>query len=431
MDTHSFGSDPEPGGERRSTVSLTVLDPSLSLDPKRNGSTRLTRLPVRKARGKSARRVQSAGEVFRQTFFGEASKDEWNDWRWQLRKRIRDLDGLERIFHLSVDEQTAVREIGGHLPVGITPYYASIIDRYDPEDPIRRTMIPLPGEYQTGPGEADDPLAEDSFMPVPGLVHRYPDRVLFLVTNFCATYCRYCTRARMVGQTGEYHFNPRQYEEAIGYIQSHPEIRDVLLSGGDPLTMSDDRIEWILSRLHAIPHVEFLRIGSKIPAVLPQRITPAFCSMLRRYHPFWMSIHFMHPSELTPEVAVACGRLADAGVPLGAQIVLTRGVNDDVETMKRLLLGLLKIRVRPYYIYQCDPISGSAHLRTPIEKGLEIIAGLRGFITGYAVPTFVVDAPGGGGKIPLYPDTMVGREGDYAIFRNYEGKEFRYYDPRG
>ncbi|MBU1983279.1 KamA family radical SAM protein, partial [bacterium] len=295
--------------------------------------------------------------------------------------------------------------------------------------PIRRTMIPLPGEFHVGPGEADDPLAEDAFMPVPGLVHRYPDRVLFLVTNFCATYCRYCTRARMVGQTGEFHFNPNQYEQGIAYIEAHAEIRDVLLSGGDPLTMSDNRIEWILARLHAIPHVEFLRIGSKIPAVLPQRITRGLCRMLRRYHPLWMSIHFMHPTELTSEVAEACGRLADAGIPLGAQIVLARGVNDDVETMKQLVLGLLRIRVRPYYIYQCDPISGSAHLRTPIEKGLEIIAGLRGFITGYAVPTFVLDAPGGGGKIPVSPGTLIRRDGDYAVFRNYEGKEFRYYDP--
>ncbi|MGB2985109.1 MAG: KamA family radical SAM protein [Phycisphaerae bacterium] len=339
------------------------------------------------------------------------------------------LAGLERVFRLSPDERTAVQAIGGHLPVAVTPYYASLIDRENPNDPIRRTMIPLPGEFHIGPGEADDPLAEDAFMPVPGLVHRYPDRVLFLVTNFCATYCRYCTRARMVGRTGEYHFNPNQYEKAIAYVEAHAEIRDVLISGGDPLTMSDDRIEWILSRLHAIPHIEILRIGSKIPAVLPQRITPGLCRMLRRYHPLWMSIHFMHPAELTSEVAEACGRLADAGIPLGAQIVLARGVNDDVETMKRLVLGLLRIRVRPYYIYQCDPISGSAHLRTPIEKGLEIIAGLRGFITGYALPTFVLDAPGGGGKIPVSPDTPIRRDGDYAVFRNYEGKEFRYYDP--
>jgi lysine 2,3-aminomutase len=233
----------------------------------------------------------------------------------------------------------------------------------------------------------------------------------------------------MVGHTGEFHASQTQYQMAIDYIAAHPEIRDVLLSGGDPLTMADDRLEWILSRLRAIEHVEFLRIGTKVPAVMPQRITPNFVAMLRRYHPIWMSIHFMHPSELTPEVVQACERLADAGIPLGSQTVLTRGVNDDVETMKELMHRLLKARVRPYYIYQCDPISGSSHLRTPIEKGLEIVEGLRGHTTGYAVPTFVVDAPGGGGKIPLLPNYMVGRDGDDVLLRNFEGEIYRYPDP--
>jgi lysine 2,3-aminomutase len=290
-------------------------------------------------------------------------------------------------------------------------------------------MIPVHGELIRTPGEADDPLGEEGDSAVPGLVHRYPDRVLFLVTNFCATYCRYCTRARMVGHTGEFHASHRQYQAAIDYIAAHPQIRDVLLSGGDPLTMADDRLEWVLSRLHAIEHVEFLRIGTKVPAVMPQRITPAFVEMLRRYHPLWMSIHFMHPSELTPEVVQACERLADAGIPLGSQTVLTRGVNDDVDTMKELMHRLLKARVRPYYIYQCDPISGSSHLRTPIEKGLEIVDGLRGHTTGYAVPTFVVDAPGGGGKIPLLPNYLVGRDGNDVLLRNFEGEVYRYPDP--
>ncbi|MCO6437181.1 MAG: KamA family radical SAM protein [Phycisphaerae bacterium] len=429
MDEHSCGSEPEPGGYRPIVASLTVLDNTPPILPPRNGNARRRRSTGQRARAPGAEQPSPIIDEFRRNFYPEATIEEWSDWRWQLRKRIRELDGLERIFSLSTDEHSAVEALGGRLPVGITPYYAALIDRSDADDPLRRTMIPLPGEFITGPGEADDPLAEDAYMPVPGLVHRYPDRVLFLVTNFCATYCRYCTRARLVGQTGEYHFNARQYEEGIEYIRSHPQIRDVLLSGGDPLTMSDDRIEWILSRLHDIQHVEFLRIGSKIPVVLPQRITPALCNMLRRYHPFWLSIHFMHPSEITPEVARACGRLADAGIPLGAQIVLTRGVNDDVDTMKRLVLGLLRIRVRPYYIYQCDPIAGSAHLRTPIEKGLEIVSGLRGYVTGYAVPTFVVDAPGGGGKIPIYPETLAGRDGEFVVLRNYEGKTFRYYDP--
>ena len=238
-----------------------------------------------------------------------------------------------------------------------------------------------------------------------------------------------CTRARLVGKTGEYHFNFAQYERAIEYLKAHTQVRDVLLSGGDPLTLGDDRLEWLLSRLRAIPHIEFLRIGTKVPAVLPQRITPALCAMLRRFHPLWMSIHIMHPAEMTPEVHQACARLADAGLPLGSQTVLTRGVNDSVETMKQLMHRLLKARVRPYYIYQCDPISGSSHLRTPVEKGLEIIEGLRGHTTGYAVPQFVVDAPGGGGKIPLLPDYVAGREGDELILRNYQGRTFRYPDP--
>jgi KamA family protein/D-alanine--D-alanine ligase len=296
-------------------------------------------------------------------------------------------------------------------------------------EPIRRSMVPVGAELIRGPGEADDPLDEDGDSPVPGLVHRYPDRVLFLVTNFCATYCRYCTRARMVGHTGEYHFNPGQYQQAIDYVAGHPEVRDVLLSGGDPLTMGDDRLEWILERLRAIRHVEFLRIGTKIPAVLPQRITPALVRMLRRFHPLWMSIHFMHPAELTPEVKQACERLADAGIPLGSQTVLTRGINDDVATMRKLVQGLLRFRVRPYYLYQCDPITGSEHLRTPIEKGLEIVAGLRGHTTGYASPTFVVDAPQGGGKIALLPEAFVGRDGDSVLLRNYAGEICAYPDP--
>jgi lysine 2,3-aminomutase len=254
--------------------------------------------------------------------------------------------------------------------------------------------------------------------------------VLFLVTNFCAVYCRYCTRARLVGHTGEFHFSVQQHKAAIDYIASHPEIRDVLISGGDPLTMADDRLEQLLAALRAIPHVEFLRIGTKVPAVLPQRITPQFVAMLKRYHPLWMSIHFMHPAEITPEVSVALNRLADAGVPMGSQTVLVGGVNDDVATMKTMFHALLRNRVRPYYIYQCDPIVGSSHLRTPVEKGLEIIAGLRGHTTGYAVPAFVVDAPGGGGKIQLLPESVVGRDGDDLLLRNFEGNVYRYPDPR-
>ncbi len=372
----------------------------------------------------------SATRRFCRQFFPNASTAQWNDWRWQLRNRIRDLAGLERIVDLTVAERGVIERIGGRLPVGITPYYASLMDLSDRDDPIRKTIVPVGAELLRTVGEAEDPLAEDHDSVVPGLVHRYPDRVLFLVTNFCAVYCRYCTRARLVGHTGEFHFSVQQHKAAIDYIGSHPEIRDVLISGGDPLTMADDRLEQLLAALRAIPNVEFLRIGTKVPAVLPQRITPQFVAMLKRYHPLWMSIHFMHPAEITPEVSVALNRLADAGVPLGSQTVLVNGVNDDVDTMKALMHGLLKNRVRPYYIYQCDPIVGSSHLRTPVEKGLEIIAGLRGHTTGYAVPAFVVDAPGGGGKIQLLPDSVVGRDGDDLLLRNFEGNVYRYPDPR-
>jgi lysine 2,3-aminomutase len=280
-------------------------------------------------------------------------------------------------------------------------------------------------------GEADDPLGEESDAVVPGLVHRYPDRVLFLVTNFCATYCRYCTRARMVGSVGERSVKKGDIEAALDYIARTPVIRDVLISGGDPLSLDDDRLDYVLGRLRKIPHVEFVRIGSKQPVVQPMRITRALARILKRYHPLWMSLHFTHPDELTPEVAEACSRLADAGIPLGSQTVLLKGVNDNVPTMRQLVHGLLKIRVKPYYLYQCDPISGSAHFRTPVEKGVEIIHGLRGHTSGYAVPVFVVDGPNGGGKIPLAPEYVVGRQGDDLLLRNFEGKLFSYPDPDG
>ena len=367
--------------------------------------------------------------AFRRRFFPEATAAEWNDWRWQLQQRIRDLTRLARIFRLSPDEHAAVAARGGWLPVGITPYYASLMSLTDPAEPLRRTHIPVSAEHVQGPGESDDPLSEDADAPVPGLVHRYPDRVLFLTTGFCATYCRYCTRSRLVGGGGEYTFSISQWERAIDYIAAHREIRDVLLSGGDPLTIATDKLEWLLCRLRAIPHLEFLRIGTKVPAVLPQRVTRDLVRMLRRYHPLWMSLHFTHPAELTPEAAEATERLADAGIPLGSQTVLLAGINDSVPVMRALNHGLLRMRVRPYYLYQCDPISGSAHFRTSVERGLEIIRGLRGHTTGYAVPHFVIDAPGGGGKVPLLPDYVAGREGDDLVLHNFEGNAYRYPDP--
>lgn len=370
--------------------------------------------------------------AFRRAFFPEVSSEDWNDWRWQLQHRVKSLAELERLYVLTEAERKAVQQHKGALPVGITPYYASLLDREDSNDPIRRTHIPALDEYLRLPGEEDDPLHEDGDTTVPGLVHRYPDRVLFLATGFCSTYCRYCTRSRMVGDAGgDYSFSTSQWEKAIAYIEAHPEIRDVLLSGGDPLTLADNKLDWLLGRLKAIKHVEFVRIGTKVPVVLPQRVTRDLIRVLKKHRPVWMSIHFTHPSELTPENIEACNRLADAGVPLGSQTVLLKGINDTVEVLKKLYHGLLMQRVRPYYLYQCDPITGSAHFRTSVEKGLEMIKGLRGHTTGYAVPTFVIDAPGGGGKIPLLPEYVAGRDGPDLLLRNFEGGLYRYPDPEG
>ena len=368
---------------------------------------------------------------FRRTFFPGTSAREWNDWRWQLRHSIRGIEALERILHLSADERSALERSRNSLPNRITPYYASLLDRDDPAQPLRRTMVMVNQEFVRTPDEKVDPLSEDADSPVPGLVHRYPDRVLFLVTGTYPVYCRYCTRSRVVGsQDGEYEFSTTQWERAIDYIARTPTIRDVLLSGGDPLVLSDDRLEWVLSRLRKIPHVEFLRIGTKVPAVLPQRITPALTRMLRRYHPLFMSLHFIHPDELTPEVERACGRLADAGIPLGSQTPLLLGVNDNLDVCRRLFHGLLRCRVRPYYLYQADLVVGTAHFRTRVSKSLEIIEGLRGHTTGYAVPTFAIDVPGGGGKIAVLPTSHVPREGDELLLRNYEGQVYRFSDPQ-
>ena len=374
-------------------------------------------------------RVSPAACEFRKTYFPKTSQTEWDDWHWQLKNRITSLTQLAPMIRLSLEESEAINRYSRTLPLAVTPYYASLLEKDNPLQPIRRAVIPVTAEQQFSTGEASDPLGEDNDSPVPGLVHRYPDRALFLVTDFCSTYCRYCTRSRMVGQRSGGVFHKIRLERALAYIQEHREIRDVLLSGGDPLTLSDAKLEWLLTRLKQIPHVEFVRIGTKAPVVLPQRITPALTKMLKRFHPLWISIHFTHPDELTPETVQACERLADAGIPLGSQTVLLKGINDQVDTMKRLVQGLLKTRVRPYYLYQCDPILGSSHLRTTVEKGLEIIRGLRGFTTGYAVPNYVIDAPGGGGKIPLLPEYFMGRDGDDLLLKNYQGRLYRYPDP--
>ena len=364
-------------------------------------------------------------DAFRRRVFPESTVDDWNDWRWQLRNRIRDLEGLQRCLAVSPDEIGALEDKSGTVPVGVTPYYASLICDGGPDDPLRKTVFPSPREFDRFPGELDDPLGEESHTPVPGIVHTYPDKVLFLVTDFCATYCRYCTRSRMVG-AGTSLPERSMWERALDYIKDRPAIRDVLLSGGDPLVLADERLAWLLERLRKIPHVEIIRLGTKLPAVLPQRITEDLCKTLRAAHPFWMSLHFTHPRELTPECETACARLVDAGIPLMSQTVLLRGVNDTPEVMRELMTGLLRLRVKPYYLHQCDPVKGASHFKTTVETGLEILRSLHGHTTGYAVPMYMIDAPGGGGKIPLGPDYVVDRKDGDLFLRSYNGRLYRY-----
>ena len=350
---------------------------------------------------------------------------DWNDWTWQLRNRITTLAQLEKLMTLTPDEKEGCLFAAHKLSLAITPYYFNLIDTKDSECPIRKQVIPNIKESYIAPGESSDPVGEEGTMPVPGIVHRYPDRVLFLVTDRCASYCRYCTRSRLVSNAQAYDFHP-ELEQGLKYIESHPEIRDVLISGGDPLLLSDAKIDSLLGRLRAIPHVEFIRMGSRIPVFLPQRITPELAEIFRKHGPIWMSIHTNHPKEVTQELAVACERLSLAGVPLGNQSVLLDGINDSVEVMKSLVHRLLMIRVRPYYLYACDLIEGSTHFRAPIQKGIEIIRGLRGHTTGYSIPQLVVDGPGGGGKIPLNPEYVQAIHDGVLELRNFEDRTYIY-----
>jgi len=359
-------------------------------------------------------------------FWHDVPEADWNNWRWQLKNRITSVEQLERFMPLLTPEELAGARLANHkLALGITPYFFNLIDPVDENCPIRRQVVPRIEETHTESWELSDPCGEDSHSPVPGLVHRYPDRVLFLVTDRCASYCRYCTRSRLVSNASGYDFHP-EFDRQIAYIAAHPEVRDVLLSGGDPLLLSDEKLEHLLSQLRAIPHVEFLRIGTRIPIFLPQRITPELCAMLKQFHPLFVSVHSNHPRELTTEVRAALGRLADAGIPLGNQSVLLKYVNDDAAVMKAHVQKLLMCRVKPYYVYQCDLITGSAHLRTSVQHGIEIMEQLRGHTTGYAVPTYVIDAPGGGGKVPVNPEYVLCRNAGRVLIRNYEGKIFEY-----
>ena len=351
---------------------------------------------------------------------------DWNDWRWQLTHRIASVEQLQNLLPTLTPAELAGAQLSNSkLALGITPYFFNLIDPADENCPIRRQVIPRIEETETAEWEMSDSCGEEEHAPVPGLVHRYPDRAVLLVTDRCASYCRYCTRSRLVSNASGYDFHT-DFEKQIGYIAAHPEIRDVLLSGGDPLLLSDAKLETLLSRLRAIPHVDILRLGTRIPVFLPQRITSNLCATLKQFHPLFISIHANHPRELTTEVRDALGRLADAGIPLGNQSVLLKHVNDDAGITRALLHKLLACRVRPYYIYQCDLIAGSAHLRSSVRKGLEIMETLRGHTTGYAVPTFVIDAPGGGGKVPINPEYVVSYDADRLVIRNFEGRTFEY-----
>jgi len=359
--------------------------------------------------------------------YREVPDEQWNDWRWQLSHRLNTVEELQQVVPLTESERQAL-STKGLFRVDITPYFVSLIDPEDPHDPVRKQIIPTADELQTYQGMMVDSLAEDAHSPVPGLVHRYPDRVLMLVTTQCASYCRYCTRSRIVGDPHE-QFSRSDYERQLDYLRRTPEVRDVLLSGGDPLVLAPRILQEVLDGLRAIEHIEIVRIGSRVPVFLPMRVDEALCEVLQRYHPLWLNIHVNHPNEITLELEQACDRLSRAGIPLGNQSVLLAGVNDCVHIQRQLVHDLVRLRVRPYYLYQCDMVAGAGHFRTPVAKGIEIIEGLRGHTSGYAVPTFVVDAPGGGGKIPLAPNYLISESDHKVVMRNYEGFVAAYEEP--
>ena len=365
----------------------------------------------------------------RKELFPAVTDEQWNDWKWQVKNRIETYEQLSQYFTFDPEEAEGIKKALAKFRMAITPYYLSLIDPNDPYDPIRRQCIPQGAECNIAPADLNDPLHEDEDSPAPGLTHRYPDRVLFLITDMCSMYCRHCTRRRFAGQKDDESPQDR-IEKCIQYIERTPEVRDVLLSGGDALMVSDAKLEYIISRLRAIPHVEIVRIGSRTPVVCPQRITDDLCNMLKKYHPIWLNTHFNHPNEMTPEAQEAVAKLANAGIPLGNQTVLLRGVNDCVHVMKKLMHELVRNRIRPYYIYQCDLSMGLEHFRTPVSKGIEIIENLRGHTSGYAVPTFVVDAPGGGGKTPVMPTYVISQSPNKVILRNFEGVITTYTEPR-
>jgi len=364
----------------------------------------------------------------RKELYPEVTDEQWNDWTWQVRNRVETLDQLKALMTLTEEEEEGVKKSLATLRMAITPYYMSLIDPNNPNCPVRKQAIPTGAEVHQAEADLLDPLHEDEDSPTPGLTHRYPDRVLFLITDMCSMYCRHCTRRRFAGQK-DAETPSERIQKAIDYIARTPQVRDVVLSGGDALMISDKMLESIISRLRDIPHVEIIRIGSRTPVVCPQRITDGLVNMLKKYHPIWLNTHFNHPDEITPEATEACAKLANVGVPLGNQSVLLAGINDSTKIMKDLMHGLVKMRVRPYYIYQCDLSMGLEHFRTPVSKGIEIIENLRGHTSGYAVPTFVVDAPGGGGKIPVMPNYVISQAPGKVVLRNFEGVITTYTEP--
>lgn len=363
----------------------------------------------------------------RAPIYADVPDDQWNNWRWQLSKRLNTIEDFEKIFKLSDSEHEAL-SAPDLFRVDVTPYFISLIDPDDPNDPIRKQIIPTSKEMVPFTAMMEDSLAEDRHSPVPGLVHRYPDRVLMLVTTQCASYCRYCTRSRIVGDPAQT-FSSTEFEMQLEYLRRTPQVRDVLLSGGDPLVLAPKILERVLSSLREIPHIEIVRIGSRVPVFLPMRVTDELCDMLQKYHPLWLNIHVNTPNEISAELAQACDKLTRAGIPLGNQAVLLRGINDNVHLQRKLVHDLVRIRVRPYYLYQCDLVGGAGHFRTPVAKGIEIMEGLRGHTSGFAVHQYIVDAPGGGGKIPVSPNYVLSMSDHKIVLRNFEGYVTTYEEP--
>ena len=369
-----------------------------------------------------SRRPQDYQQI---SLYKDVNPLDWEDWHWQISKRIRTKEELAQVIKLTPEEEEGVKRASGRLSLAITPYWATLIDPEDPNCPLRRQAVPVISESIISPHEMVDPCAEDRDSPAAHLVHRYPDRVLLLATEQCAMYCRHCTRRRLVGESRESNF-PSRFDAAVEYIKSNKKIRDVLISGGDPFILEDEEVESLIQKIRSISHIEFLRIGTRVPVTLPQRITEKLVTMLKNYAPIWISIHFNHPKEITKRCKIACDMLADAGMPLGSQTVLLKGINDRPFIMKKLMHELLQIRVRPYYIYQCDPVRGTQHFRTPVAVGINIMEKLRGHTSGYAVPTYVIDGPGGGGKVPVGPNYILSQAKGKYVLRNYKGKIYTY-----